>query len=113
MRLLQLGNIFISDTFASWDPSRIHSCALHPGIIETNLIGHMDASLLTRILHWVEYSPYHGALTLLYAGNGPIDDINGKYFIPFAREGSVSKQARNEQTRKAVVDFLEAAVKSF
>jgi hypothetical protein len=86
---------------------------LHPGAIGTNLISHMSDSLLTRVLHSLEYSPYHGALTLLYAGNGPVDDVNGKYFIPFAREGSVSKQAQRTETRQAVVDFLEAAIAGF
>lgn len=76
-------------------------------------MGHMDESLFTRFMHFVEYSPWHGALTQLYAGNGPVNDINGKYYSPFAREGSVSKQAQNKQTRKAVIDYLEEAIRNF
>ena len=41
----KLGNIFVSDTWASEDAQRVVSCALHPGLIKTNLVSHTDGGL--------------------------------------------------------------------
>ena len=41
----KLGNIFVSDTWAAEAPQSIISCALHPGLIKTNLVSHTDSGL--------------------------------------------------------------------
>ena len=53
-----------------------------------------------------------GALSQLYAGT-TAKDINGKYYIPWAREGEVSGQAKNAKTRAEVIAWLKSACDGF
>lgn len=109
----KLGNIFVSDTWAAEAPQSIISCALHPGLIKTNIVSHTDGGLpfpLSMAAADVEL----GALTQLYGGTmESASTINGAYLIPWARHGSVSTQATDPKTRAQVLAWLKKACEGY
>ncbi|KAK4052515.1 hypothetical protein OIO90_004282 [Microbotryomycetes sp. JL221] len=109
----KLGNIFISDEFAEWNPNLIHSCAVHPGIIRSNLMSHGPKTTVAKVFEWLSFGPEYGALPLLYPGLVKSLDMNRKYYIPWAREGAVSKQAKDKNTQRAVIEWIENFVKDY
>ena len=53
-----------------------------------------------------------GALTQLYAGTSPQGaDMNGKYLIPWAREGPVRKEATDPKLAEKMWEWMEEQVK--
>jgi len=55
---------------------------------------------------------YLGALTPLYAGVSTMSgDFNGKYFIPWAREGKMRPEARDPVEGEKLWQWLESETK--
>ena len=53
-----------------------------------------------------------GALTQLYAGTTPEGaNLNGKYLIPWAREGPIRKEASDPKVAVQLWDWFEEQVK--
>ncbi|KAG8849193.1 hypothetical protein FRB96_000900 [Tulasnella sp. 330] len=84
------GNVVFSDELAKrYADKGIHSYALNPGNLRTELQRHLP-SLTDRIIGLMLYPAPYGALTQLWAGTTPeTRDLNGKWLVPWARLGHI------------------------
>ncbi|KAI5474618.1 Short-chain dehydrogenase/reductase family protein [Pseudohyphozyma bogoriensis] len=109
----KLGNIIVSNILAHEHSDVLVSCALHPGGLNTELQRNQPAwqqKLSRCLLH----PAYKGAWTQLWAGtSAPLEEINGKYLIPWARVGMLPKQAASVETQEKLKAFLKDAVIGF
>ncbi|ORY75996.1 hypothetical protein BCR35DRAFT_306069 [Leucosporidium creatinivorum] len=108
----KLGNVFLSSIFAESHPGVVVSASIDPGAIESNLQQHMTKGVTGAIYEVISsllVQPVaYGALSSLYAATvaDPVE-LNGKLFVPWARIGEPSEQAKNVETRERVKDWLE------
>lgn len=68
------------------------------------------------ILKLIGYTPDHGALTQLYAGLAPeTEGAGGKYFIPFARDGTkaVDPRVHDESLQDDLAKWVAEQTKGF
>jgi NAD(P)-dependent dehydrogenase (short-subunit alcohol dehydrogenase family) len=108
----KLGNIVLSNEFARrYGEQGIVSTSLHPGLIETDIL-RTTFSTVMLLFGWFFSSPTYGALTPLWAGVSPqTAGFNGKYLIPWAREGKMSSKAQDPQLGETLWTWLEAETK--
>ncbi|KAI9435208.1 NAD(P)-binding protein [Russula earlei] len=91
----------------------IVSTSLNPGNINTDLQRHMPQWLVS-IIRVMLYSVTFGALTQLYCATAPAAaDANGKFFIPWAREGKANKAAEDPQVGEKLWAWLEEQTKKY
>ncbi|KAI0704511.1 NAD(P)-binding protein [Cerioporus squamosus] len=90
----------------------IVTVALHPGILKTDLMRHINA-VKRAALHAVHWPVPMGAITPLYAGAAPEGlKLNGKWLIPWAREEECfNKQAYDEKLAGRLWGWLEEQVR--
>lgn len=107
----KFGNIVVAQELAKrYGADGIMTASVNPGNLKTDLQRH-----LTGIQKWLTdailYPAPFGALTQLYAGTSPAGaESNGKYFIPWAREGQVPKGADDPELGKKLWGWLEEQV---
>ncbi|KAJ7278990.1 NAD(P)-binding protein [Mycena rebaudengoi] len=78
----KLGNIFVSNYFAKTHSSVLVSCALHPGIVKTD-VGRHVGGFMRFIMNSMGVTPAKGAYTQLWAGTvAKPEEINGQYVVP-------------------------------
>ena len=107
MSTFNQGNILIAkETARRYADKGIVSIAVNPGNIKTEILRHApplarriivsytlklstcDIEVLFPFKYWLQYPTPIGALTQLYAGTAAeVRDMNGAYFIPWARLG--------------------------
>jgi retinol dehydrogenase-12 len=89
------GNVILaSETAARYGQDNIVSVSLNPGHLRTALQRHWNPYLVSIINATLTYEPRYGALTELFAGFSEQlgTQNNGKYLIPWGREGKMAKQ---------------------
>ncbi|KAJ7278985.1 NAD(P)-binding protein [Mycena rebaudengoi] len=112
----KLGNIFVSNYFAKTHSDVLVSCALHPGIIKTNLNRHFSGWLrvLADWFSFVADSPAKGAYTQLWAGTvARPADITGQYVVPWGKVGKADSLASNMKLEAEVIAYVKEQVKGF
>lgn len=66
------------------------------------------------IQNWMLYAVSYGALTQLYCATAPgAADANGKFFIPWAREGKSNKAAEDLQVGEKLWEWLEKETRKY
>ena len=66
------------------------------------------------VQNWMLYTVSYGALTQLYCATAPgAADANGKFFIPWAREGKSNKAAEDLQVGEKLWEWLEKETKKY
>jgi len=112
----KLGDVVLAKEMARrYGDQGIVCTSVNPGNLRTELQRHVDLnfarrSILSAMLHPQEF----GALTPLYAGTSPETiDANGKYFIPWAREGTSLPIANDPKVGGQLWGWLEEQVEDF
>jgi len=106
-------NIAFSNELARrYGDQGIHSNAVNPGNLNSELQRH--CSRLEQILIDLifSYPVERGCLTQLYAATSPeASDINGGWFIPWARLGVQDADTRNPEAETQLWDWIEEQCK--
>lgn len=88
--------------------------SVHPGLIASELPRFIP-EFLQPLYRLMSYSTHEGALNQLYAGLAPeTEGAGGKYFIPFARDGSqgVDKRAFDEKVQDDLAAWVHQETKN-
>ncbi|KAJ7278989.1 NAD(P)-binding protein [Mycena rebaudengoi] len=112
----KLGNIFVSNYFAKTHSSVLVSCALHPGVIKTDVSRHMGGFVrfIIGFFGFMAATPAKGAYTQLWAGTvAKPEEINGQYVVPWGKVGKADKLASNTNLEAEVVMYVKEQVKGF
>ncbi|KZO92791.1 NAD-binding protein [Calocera viscosa TUFC12733] len=109
------GNVvFAKELGRRYGDQGIVSTSLNPGAIRTELLRYSPAwmgFIFGGLLNDVD--PF-GAMTQLYAGTAPeTASMNGKYFIPWAREGLARKDTDDEGAAKKLWDYIDEVTAGF
>ncbi|KZW01092.1 NAD(P)-binding protein [Exidia glandulosa HHB12029] len=108
----KLFNIIVTKEFAKrYADKGVIFSSLNPGNIQTALQRHVPAFqrlLLKLLIYKVEF----GALTSLYAATAPEANLNGAYYIPWARPGKATSKALDPAAGPRIWDWLEDQVKT-
>ncbi|TDL26765.1 NAD(P)-binding protein [Rickenella mellea] len=92
----------------------IVSISLNPGALKSDLSRHVDSLIQRAILKIISYPVPFGALTPLYAATHPDGaNWNGKFFVPWARKGELSKSALNPQLGRDLWAWMEEQIDAF
>ncbi|KDQ57600.1 hypothetical protein JAAARDRAFT_268980 [Jaapia argillacea MUCL 33604] len=112
----KFANVVIARELAQrYGEQGIVSISVNPGNIKTDLQRHVSdcKNKLANALHLLSPTEY-GALTQLYAGTAvETAEANGKYFMPWAKEGEPNKAALDPQTGERLWGWCEEQVKKF
>lgn len=95
--------------------SKITTSSVHPGVIITELARNVP-KFLHPIIKLIGYPSDQGALTQLYAGLAQeTEGAGGKYFIPWARDGSkaVDKRVFDEKLQDDLGKWVKEQTKGF
>ncbi|KAK0454295.1 NAD(P)-binding protein [Armillaria borealis] len=90
----------------------IVSISLNPGNLKTDLDRHAD--WLNSIVLWflLLWPATWGAWTSLWAGTSPEnEDANGKFMVPWCREGAMTKVVRDPESGERLWVWMEDQVK--
>ncbi|KAF8266753.1 NAD(P)-binding protein [Lactarius quietus] len=126
----KFGNVVVARELARRHGDKIVSTSLHPGNIRTDLLRHISwwknalyvrssityggKPLAEFAQYWIMYPPSYGALTQLYCATSPATaDVNGKYFIPWARAGEPNKATLDPQLGERLWSWLENETKNY
>ncbi|KAA1467078.1 NAD-P-binding protein [Dentipellis sp. KUC8613] len=89
------------------------SVAINPGALDSDLGRHVDSWAMKVVLRIINYPIEMGALTSVYAATHPDAAVNGKYFVPWAREGEMKDVALDPALGKELWTWLEEQVDAF
>lgn len=108
----KLGNALSTKIFHEMDPT-VAFCTIHPGVLRSELS--RDFALPVRIVSYlIAYPVSYGPLTALYAATVvPEEQMDGAYFIPWARVGKLDPRAENLDTVDKLKTWLDAAIAGF
>ncbi len=109
----KLGAILLAKQFAVEHP-HLKTCAVHPGVVRTNLGRHMSAWLMMRYVAASLFGrtqtmvgPDAGARTQTYCAVIPPDDLeNGAYYVD-CEPTAPADAAQNMQDAKQLYDYCE------
>ncbi|KAJ7362911.1 hypothetical protein DFH08DRAFT_1025398 [Mycena albidolilacea] len=109
----KIGNIFISNYFAKKHSDVLVSCALHPGVIKTDLQRHF-----TGWIEWIGnaflYPTPMGAYTQLWGATVATPaQITGQYLVPWGKVGKADKRTTNTKLEDEVIAYLREQIKGF
>ncbi|EJU00117.1 NADP-binding protein [Dacryopinax primogenitus] len=103
--------IFSNELARRYGDQGVVSTSLNPGAIDTELARYIPkwaAPLMILFKLLLSPADPNGAMTQLYAGTAPeTASANGKYFIPWAREGLPRKDTDNEGAEKKLWDYID------
>jgi len=104
----KFANVVLSNEFARrYGDQGIVSISVNPGSIKTGLMRHTTSAFML-IFGWCFATPPYGALTPLWAGvSQQTVDFNGKYLIPWAREGEARPETQDPQLGEKLWAWLE------
>jgi len=109
----KFGNVVVARELARRHGDKIVSTSLNPGNIDSDLQRHLP-QWQSSILRWMLYSVSYGALTQLYCATSPAAaDANGKFFIPWAREGKANEAAEDPRVGERLWVWLEEQTKKY
>ncbi|GJJ14366.1 hypothetical protein Clacol_008630 [Clathrus columnatus] len=107
------GVVLMSNFMAKQHGDQFASCSYNPGGLKTGLqrnLSNVKRSLLNLAL----YPVHMGAFTPLYAATVPdASDMNGKFFIPFARPGKADTRSDKIESQEKLKEWLEKQVREF
>ncbi|KAJ7100925.1 NAD(P)-binding protein [Mycena belliarum] len=109
----KMGNVFISNYFATKHADVLVSCAVHPGGIKSD-IGR-DSPMWMRAMSTVLFYPAPmGAYTQLWGATiATPAEINGQYLVPFGKVGKADKRAANVKVQEEVIAYIQKQLKGF
>ncbi|KAF7289657.1 hypothetical protein HMN09_01328200 [Mycena chlorophos] len=110
----KLGNIVISDDFATTQPAEgLVSCAPHPGLIQSGI--QLQAPGLLKLAAGLAFSaPPVGAYTQLWAATcAAPESVNGKYFVPVGVEKVPGGRTGDGEMKVEMMRWIKEAVKEF
>ncbi|KAK7442478.1 short-chain alcohol dehydrogenase [Stygiomarasmius scandens] len=110
----KFANVVLSNEFArQFVDQNIHSNSLNPGNLKTDLQRTTPGAFML-FFGWLFSPAPYGALTPLYAGVSPETSTwNGKYLIPWAREGKMRAEAADSKLGQELWDWLEKATMQY
>lgn len=109
----KFANIVFSNELARrYGDHGIVSTSLNPGNLKTNLNGHVVDWPKKLFLALLQIYPADwGALTQLWAGTSPEGaELNGKFLIPWAREGKARKETEDVQLGRELWTWMEEQI---
>lgn len=107
--------VFAKELARRYGDQGIVSTCVHPGAIDTALwtSGAMPRIFVVFMRIFVLQSLEYAAYTQLYAGTAPeTGEMNGHYFIPWARHGEAHKNAEDAVLGKQLWEYMEDQVKN-
>lgn len=105
--------IFALELARRYGDKGIVSISLNPGNLKTDLDRH--AKWLNSIVLWflLIWPATWGAWTSLWAGTSPEnEDANGKFMVPWCREGAMTKVVRDPESGEKLWVWMEDQVKN-
>ena len=113
----KLANILYAAELARLHPN-ITSVSIHPGVVETDLVGNLGFGQKMFIYAWNLgrlLKPAEGAYNQLWAATGPKDKIvNGAFYEPVGTLSSkLDKTAKSEQLARELWEWTEKALAEF
>ncbi|KAJ7675295.1 NAD(P)-binding protein [Mycena rosella] len=113
----KMGNVFISNYFATTYSGVLVSCALHPGGIKTDLYKHTPGwqRLLTVFLFPAPCAPkFDGAYTQLWGATvAKPAQMNGEWLVPFGKVGAADKRSADTKIQEEVVAYIKEQIAGF
>ncbi|KZV88344.1 NAD(P)-binding protein [Exidia glandulosa HHB12029] len=109
----KFGNILVANELARRYGDKIVTTSLHPGVFKSELQRNVPWFLSHPPLTWlIKWSPLSmGGITQLFAGTAPeAAAMNGKYLIPWAAEGRLTKDAADQKTAEELWNWLDKQV---
>ncbi|KAK7034767.1 short-chain alcohol dehydrogenase [Paramarasmius palmivorus] len=108
----KFGNVVLSNELARrYGDQGIVSTSLNPGNLKTDLQRTMPGAFM-MFFGWLFSPAPFGALTQLWAGVSPETvNMNGKYLIPWAREGKMRSETADPKIGEELWKFLETETK--
>ncbi|KAF8885697.1 hypothetical protein CPB84DRAFT_125022 [Gymnopilus junonius] len=109
----KFANVLFSDELARrYGEQGIVSTAVNPGNLRSDLQRHISA-VENFVLKAILYPANYGALTQLWAGTSPEGaQLNGKYLIPWAREGIPNPATDDPKLAEDLWKWLEEKVET-
>ena len=96
--------LFAKELARRWDPAKVHSYALHPGVIASD-IWRVVPWPARPLLHSFMRTPEEGARASVHCATAPeVAPHNGRYYDEDGRERRCSPQAEDEALAKALWD---------
>ncbi|VDB84627.1 unnamed protein product [Peniophora sp. CBMAI 1063] len=109
----KLGNALFMREMAKRYGDKIVSTAVNPGNLQTELARHMPAWQQVAI-KMILYPAPMGAITQLWAGTAPeAAEFNGKFLVPWAREGPMPAGAKDPAAAEKLWAWLEEQCKGY
>ncbi|KAF9002966.1 NAD(P)-binding protein [Cyathus striatus] len=103
--------VFATELARRYGDKGLVSASLNPGTLKSELARHVESAIEKLALKIISYPVPLGALSPLYAATAPDGaSLNGKYFIPWVREGKLSKAVLDPQLGKDLWTWLEDQV---
>jgi len=104
----KFGNYVFSEELARrYGDQGITSNALNPGHLKTEL-GRHNSKIQTLLTDWMLFPAPMGALTQLWIGTSPETvDFNGKWLIPWAREGKFLGAKNADEVGPVLWEWVE------
>mmetsp|Transcript_11729 Transcript_11729/g.11362 ORF Transcript_11729/g.11362 Transcript_11729/m.11362 type:complete len:345 (+) Transcript_11729:131-1165(+) len=124
----KLANVLFSNEMARrFNGTGVTSNSLHPGAIKTELVRHIEQSILEgssvvkyvydsfqSYLELLSLDPNGGALTQLYVATSPkVEGVSGEYFVPIAIMTKASSQGTNATLGEMLWEESERLTKPF
>ncbi|ETW78254.1 hypothetical protein HETIRDRAFT_411342 [Heterobasidion irregulare TC 32-1] len=108
------GNVvFAKELARRYGDKGIVSTSVNPGNLKTELQRHLDP-ISRFLIQLVLYPVPYGALTQLWAGTSPETvDLNGKFFIPWARVGECRPETSDPENGRRLWEWLENETRDF
>ncbi|KAJ7261241.1 NAD-P-binding protein [Mycena rebaudengoi] len=109
----KIGNIFVSNYFAKAHSDVLVSCALHPGVIKTDLQRHATGWMQT-LTHTLASPAPMGALTQLWAATvAPPAQITAQYLVPWSKIGKADKRTLNKKLEEELIAYIREQIQGF
>jgi NAD(P)-dependent dehydrogenase (short-subunit alcohol dehydrogenase family) len=109
----KLGNAVVARELARQHGDKIVSTSVNPGNIDTDLQRHVpwwQGAVLRHILYPASY----GALTQLYCATSPAaEDVNGQFFVPWARPGKANQLVEDPKLGEKLWGWLGEETKKY
>ncbi|THH15916.1 hypothetical protein EW146_g4640 [Bondarzewia mesenterica] len=106
--------VYATELTRRYGDQGIVSVSLDPGTLKTDLSRHVNSLIQRAILKIISYPVSYGALTPLYVATLPDGaSLSGKFFVPWAREGKLSKDSLDPQLGKDLWAWMEEQVAPF
>ncbi|KAJ7636817.1 NAD(P)-binding protein [Roridomyces roridus] len=109
----KMGNILASNYLAKTHSDVLVSCAVHPGVIRSELQRHQPGWMQVLVNSPLYPTPM-GALAQLWAGTVATPaEITGQYVVPWGKVVRTEKRAKNAKLEAEMIAFLKEQIQGF